>query len=195
MSLRGPERAVDRRPPVEVAAHYPNADQITLRQLLSHTSGVFDFYYSSYNRLVFGDPLRVWTPQEVSTRSCSTRTARPAPATATPTPVCPAGPGHRDTDRSAARRGTAPALVGPVGLTNTYFEDGGSPLPSDAGTATCSVWAARARLTTAPTTGQPPPPPRSRGRAAQSNRRRLTWRRGRMTSTAAMFCRPSRWRR
>lgn len=45
---------------------YPNAANITIGELLSHTSGVRDFfYYSSYTQLVIRDPQRVWTPQEV----------------------------------------------------------------------------------------------------------------------------------
>ncbi len=45
---------------------YPRADQITLRMLLSHTSGVFNLYESpNYSRLVVRHPHRTWTPQEV----------------------------------------------------------------------------------------------------------------------------------
>lgn len=45
---------------------YPNAANITIGELLSHTSGVRDFFYdSSYTQLVIRDPQRVWTPQEV----------------------------------------------------------------------------------------------------------------------------------
>jgi D-alanyl-D-alanine carboxypeptidase len=44
---------------------YPNAANITIGELLSHTSGVHDFFEnSSYTQLVIRDPLRVWTPQE-----------------------------------------------------------------------------------------------------------------------------------
>ena len=48
---------------------YPNAANITLRQLLSHTSGVFDYFkHPSYNKAVFGDPSHHWTPTEILTR-------------------------------------------------------------------------------------------------------------------------------
>jgi len=48
---------------------YPNAANITLRQLLSHTSGVFDYFkHGSYNSAVFGDPSHHWTPAEILTR-------------------------------------------------------------------------------------------------------------------------------
>ncbi len=113
---------------------YPNADQITLRQLLSHTSGVFDFFmHPSYNRLVFGDPLRVWTPQEVLD-------------TFVLDPYCAPGTCYHYSNTGYVLLGlvieaqTGQTLgdvlrqrwFGPLGLTNTYFEDGGSPLPSDA---------------------------------------------------------------
>ncbi|HYI23324.1 MAG TPA: serine hydrolase [Candidatus Limnocylindrales bacterium] len=46
---------------------YPRADQITLRHLLSHTSGVFNYFeHSTYNRRVFvTDKGHAWTPQEI----------------------------------------------------------------------------------------------------------------------------------
>ena len=45
---------------------YPRADQISLRHLLSHTSGVFNYFdHRSYISQVFGNSRRVWTPQEI----------------------------------------------------------------------------------------------------------------------------------
>ena len=45
---------------------FARADQISLRMLLSHTSGVFNYFeHPSYNRLVFGTATLVWTPQQV----------------------------------------------------------------------------------------------------------------------------------
>jgi D-alanyl-D-alanine carboxypeptidase len=45
---------------------YPRAGQITLRHLLSHTSGVFNYFdHRSYTARVFGNPGRVWTPEQV----------------------------------------------------------------------------------------------------------------------------------
>lgn len=45
---------------------YPRAADITLRMLLSHTSGVFNYFeHPAYNRRVFGDPTHLWTPQEI----------------------------------------------------------------------------------------------------------------------------------
>ena len=46
---------------------YPRAEQITLRHLLSHTSGVFNYFeHPRYNRRVFvTDKAHAWTPQEI----------------------------------------------------------------------------------------------------------------------------------
>ncbi|MEP7378503.1 MAG: serine hydrolase domain-containing protein [Chloroflexota bacterium] len=45
--------------------NYPNADQITLRMLLSHTSGIFNLYESPKYSLVVTNPHKTWTPQDV----------------------------------------------------------------------------------------------------------------------------------
>lgn len=45
---------------------YPRADQVTLRMLMTHTSGVFNLYESpKYTRIVVNRPHRTWTPQMV----------------------------------------------------------------------------------------------------------------------------------
>jgi D-alanyl-D-alanine carboxypeptidase len=45
---------------------YPNGQNITLRQLLSHTSGLYDYFqHPEYNLRVFNDPAHEWTPQEI----------------------------------------------------------------------------------------------------------------------------------
>ncbi|CAN5664431.1 hypothetical protein BH23CHL7_BH23CHL7_14700 [soil metagenome] len=47
---------------------HPRAAQITLRQLLMHTSGEFNYFeHPTYNRRVFGDPTHDWTPDEILT--------------------------------------------------------------------------------------------------------------------------------
>jgi D-alanyl-D-alanine carboxypeptidase len=47
---------------------YPRAAQITLRQLLMHTSGEFNYFeHPTYNRRVFGEPAHEWTPDEILT--------------------------------------------------------------------------------------------------------------------------------
>jgi len=45
---------------------YPNAENITLRMLLGHTSGLYDYFnHPEYNLRVFNEPDHHWTPQEV----------------------------------------------------------------------------------------------------------------------------------
>ncbi|MEX2546312.1 MAG: serine hydrolase domain-containing protein [Chloroflexota bacterium] len=45
---------------------YPNAENITLIQLMSHTSGLFDYFrHPEYNTRVFNEPDHSWTPQEI----------------------------------------------------------------------------------------------------------------------------------
>jgi len=46
---------------------YPRAGQMTLRHLLSHTSGIFNYFeHPAYNKLVFGtNDARSWAPQEI----------------------------------------------------------------------------------------------------------------------------------
>jgi D-alanyl-D-alanine carboxypeptidase len=44
----------------------PRADQVTLRQLLSHRSGLHNYFMSPrYSRQVFADPSRRWTYEEI----------------------------------------------------------------------------------------------------------------------------------
>jgi D-alanyl-D-alanine carboxypeptidase len=47
-------------------ASYPNVDSvITIRQLLDHTSGVFDYYdHPAFFDSIMADPAREWTPEE-----------------------------------------------------------------------------------------------------------------------------------
>ena len=48
---------------------YPNAANITLRQLLSHTSGIFDYFkHPDFGSAVYNHPDRAWTPLEILTR-------------------------------------------------------------------------------------------------------------------------------
>ncbi|HVM30529.1 MAG TPA: serine hydrolase domain-containing protein [Candidatus Limnocylindrales bacterium] len=47
---------------------YPDAQSITLRQLLDHSSGVFNYFeHFTYHRRVFGQPSYSWTPREIVT--------------------------------------------------------------------------------------------------------------------------------
>lgn len=44
----------------------PNGDQITIRQLLNHTSGLYDYLNDpAFDETVFRDPHRVWYPAEL----------------------------------------------------------------------------------------------------------------------------------
>ena len=48
---------------------FPGATDISLRHLLGHTSGVFNYFeHPAYNRSVFGEPAHVWTPTEILDR-------------------------------------------------------------------------------------------------------------------------------
>jgi len=45
---------------------YPNAENITLAHLASHTSGLFDYFgHPEYNLRVFNEPDHHWAPQEI----------------------------------------------------------------------------------------------------------------------------------
>lgn len=45
---------------------YPRARRITLRMLLNHTSGIFNYFeHPLYESLVFGRPDHAWTPAEI----------------------------------------------------------------------------------------------------------------------------------
>lgn len=43
----------------------PNADKITVRHLMSHTSGLYDYLENRFMRMVLQNPQRVWKPQEL----------------------------------------------------------------------------------------------------------------------------------
>ena len=45
---------------------FPSANDITVRELLSHTSGIYNYFESpKYNTQVYADPNRVWTVDEI----------------------------------------------------------------------------------------------------------------------------------
>lgn len=47
---------------------YPQARRISVRMLLGHTSGIFDYFqHPDYPERVYEDPLHEWTPQEILT--------------------------------------------------------------------------------------------------------------------------------
>ncbi|MDL2335342.1 MAG: serine hydrolase [Chloroflexota bacterium] len=108
---------------------YPNAGQITLRMLLSHTSGVFNLYESpNYNRLVVNRVHRTWTPQDVLAKLAGT-------------PYCAPGACYHYSNTGFILLGLViEAETGkplgqvyrerfytPLGLASTYFQGDGPP--------------------------------------------------------------------
>lgn len=43
----------------------PNGDKITVRELLNHTSGLYDYLDSTFDRYMINEPGRVWAPEEL----------------------------------------------------------------------------------------------------------------------------------
>jgi D-alanyl-D-alanine carboxypeptidase len=112
---------------------YPRASEITLRELLGHTSGVFNYFeHPMYNRLVFGNPSFDWTPQEILD-------------TFSGAPYCDPGDCYHYSNTGFVLLGLViEAQTGmslgdvfrgrwfePLGLANTYWQ-GDTPLPADA---------------------------------------------------------------
>ncbi len=113
---------------------YRGADAITLRQLLNHTSGVFNYFeHPRYNAAVFGAPEETWTPEEILSRF------RHAPH-------FPVGQGYRYSNTGFILLGmvieeeTGNSLgeelrtrfFDPLGLDETYFQGDGPPPPVSA---------------------------------------------------------------
>jgi len=61
--------------PRDVVAGIADADRITVRMLLDHTSGVPEYDDTRFDRMVLADPHRIWTVDELLDRSAS----RPRP--------------------------------------------------------------------------------------------------------------------
>ena len=108
---------------------FPNAAQITLRQLLGHTSGVADFFESpDYNALVINDPSHGWTPQEVLDKLVGA-------------PYFAPGTGYHYSNTGFLLLGMvieqvsgeslgdvlSGRFLGPLGLSKTYFQGSGAP--------------------------------------------------------------------
>ena len=51
--------------PDSTVSMFPYGEQVTLRQLLNHTSGIYDFEDDEFIYLLFEDPLYPWTPYEL----------------------------------------------------------------------------------------------------------------------------------
>ncbi len=67
----------------------PGGDQITVRQLLNHTSGIFNYTEDpSFFEQVVADRLAPWTPQQlIDLANAHPPCSPPGPAGATPTPI------------------------------------------------------------------------------------------------------------
>ena len=114
---------------------YPGASQITLRELLSHTSGVYNYLQNpSFDRKVFKTGIgHYWTPQEI----LDTFAGKP--------PYFPPGQGFHYSNTGFILLGMviekvtgqsvgdvfAQRFFGPLGLTHTFFQ-GSGPLPATA---------------------------------------------------------------
>ena len=55
--------------PADVPARFPEADRITVRMLLDHTSGLAEYSDPGFDRLVAANPLRVWNTSELLDRT------------------------------------------------------------------------------------------------------------------------------
>jgi D-alanyl-D-alanine carboxypeptidase len=111
---------------------YPRAKRITLRMLLTHSSGVFNYFeHSSYTRLVYNDPGHVWSPDEILS------TFRHAPD-------FPPGTDYHYSNTGFVLLGRVieletghslwhefqKRLFEPLGLDNTFFQDDQHPVPA-----------------------------------------------------------------
>lgn len=108
---------------------YPGARKITLRMLLGHTSGIFDYFqHPDYPARVYDDPLHAWTPDEILSLT-GKRTNAPGK-----------GFGYSNTNYVLLGlileqvTGTALAdqihdqLLAPLGLDETVFQQAGRPV-------------------------------------------------------------------
>jgi D-alanyl-D-alanine carboxypeptidase len=57
--------------PHDVVALFPNADRITVRMLLNHTSGIPEYVDEKFNREVIAHPTRIWKVKELLDRAAA----------------------------------------------------------------------------------------------------------------------------
>jgi D-alanyl-D-alanine carboxypeptidase len=113
---------------------YPRAAQITLRMLLTHTSGVFNLYESpKYTRKVVNKPHRTWTPQMVLDKLGGA-------------PYCNPGACYHYSNTGFILLGMVieketgkslgtfwrESFFAPLGMANTFFQGDGPPPPTSA---------------------------------------------------------------
>jgi CubicO group peptidase (beta-lactamase class C family) len=102
--------------PRRVLARFPDADRITVRMLLNHTSGIGEYSDARHEREVFADPRRRWTVQEFLDRAAAQpRSAAPGARTPTRTTPCsawsssrrPGSPGGRSSASGSSSGSTS----------------------------------------------------------------------------------------
>jgi D-alanyl-D-alanine carboxypeptidase len=110
---------------------YPEADRITLRQLLSHTSGLFDYFdHPDYERLVFGRPRHRWTVKEILALVRPTRAPPGSAYDYSNTNFILLGQVAKRATGSSVGELIRSRFLGPLGLRHTYFQ-GHDPLSAD----------------------------------------------------------------
>ena len=172
---------------------FPSATDITVRELLSHTSGIYNYFESpKYNAQVYADPNRVWTIDEILAL-VNGKPSYCAPGTlllVLEHQLRAARPHHRDDHRSTPARCPARPLLQAPGSTYTVFQPD-QPTPAD-----------KADGYQMDSAGQLLRPDRQQQRAAHQlarhrwpgrrvrwPRRPQTWRPGRAPCTTAGCCR------
>jgi D-alanyl-D-alanine carboxypeptidase len=114
---------------------YPNAANITVRELLHHTSGIYDYFAASnYDTLVFSTMVgHTWTPDEIL-------------STFQHAPYFPPGTAYHYSNTNFILLGLivqqitgqqlgdvyAQRFFGPLGMGDTYFQPAGPPPPNAA---------------------------------------------------------------
>jgi len=113
---------------------HPRAAQVTLRQLLDHTSGEFNYFeHPAYNRRVFGEPAKEWTPSEILT------TFRSSPYFAPGTGYHYSNTGYVILGMVIEAATGRPLgeeyrnrFLEPLGMADTFFQGDGPPPPRSA---------------------------------------------------------------
>jgi D-alanyl-D-alanine carboxypeptidase len=102
---------------------YPGASSITVRMLLSHRSGIFNYFeHPQYERLVFGRPRHHWTVRQILALSGPSYCAPGKCFHYSNTNYVLLGRiVEKITGRSAARL-IRNRFLGPLGLTDTFFQ-------------------------------------------------------------------------
>ncbi len=106
----------------------PNGANITVRQLLSHTSGLYDYLDYHFEQLYFGEePLRVWKPAEMVAHGVSRDTyfapGEPGKWKYSNTNYILLGMIVEQASGESLAQVLRTRLFAPLGLNNTFLED------------------------------------------------------------------------